>query len=70
MADRVQAGIAQDVKYCDRCGRQIEPEEDYDIFVPDSGSGTRPAVHTHRHPCTAPTPARTCRAPRPRLGGF
>jgi len=49
--------------YCDRCGKHIKPGEAYDTRIPDSMSGARPTVYTHKWDCTRP---RTTVIPRSR----
>ncbi|MFI2432003.1 hypothetical protein [Streptomyces sp. NPDC018693] len=40
--------------HCERCGQRIEPGQEYDEYVPESGTGFPPTVYTHREPCERP----------------
>jgi len=42
------------VRYCERCGQHIKPDEPYHETIPDSMSGARPTTYTHRWDCTRP----------------
>ncbi|WP_424211179.1 hypothetical protein ACN20G_03220 [Streptomyces sp. BI20] len=41
-------------KVCRRCDRAIREDEPHDTFHPESMSGVKASVHTHRGPCPKP----------------
>jgi hypothetical protein len=45
------------MRYCNRCSHLIKTGEEYDTYLPETGSGAAPAVHTHKPACLIQAPA-------------
>jgi hypothetical protein len=53
------------MRYCNRCSQLIRPGEEHDTYMPETGSGVAPAVHTHKQPCPIPAPTDSPELPLP-----
>ncbi|MFI2437390.1 hypothetical protein [Streptomyces sp. NPDC018693] len=53
------------MRYCGRCDEPIDPDEPYDTYIPEVGTGVAATVYQHKDLCRQP-PRQTNQTPAPR----